>query len=108
MIFKNHNLHVKTDDRIKIEGESHLHVVKKADATYDDDLVQSVSCKCVILADTIQLQGTTKIVLMAGSSSIVIDASGVTVLGTPMINLNTPGAPPTPEIDPLVVDPDDP
>ena len=108
LIFKNHNLHVKTDDRIKIEGESHLHVMKKADATYDADWVQNVTGKCVILADTIQLQGKTKIVLMAGSSSIVIDASGVTVLGSPLINLNTPGAPALPEIAPLLVDPEDP
>ena len=99
---------VVKDDRIKIEGGSHLHVVQKADAIYDADFVQKVQGKCVVLADTIELQGTTKIVLMAGSSSIVIDASGVTVLGVPKINLNTPGAAPAPEIDPLVVDPDDP
>jgi type VI secretion system secreted protein VgrG len=108
LVFKNHNLHVKADERTKIEGESHLHVQDEADATYDKDLVQSITGKCVILADTIQLQGTTKLVLMAGTSSIVIDASGVTVLGTPLINLNSPGVPPTPEIIPLVVDPDDP
>ena len=108
LVFKNHNLHVKTDERIKIDGASHLHVQDQADARYDKDLKQGVKGKCVILADTIQLQGTTKIVLMAGSSSIVIDASGVTVLGSPLIKLNTPGAPPTPEIIPLIVDPDDP
>ena len=125
LVFKYHNLHVKEDQRTKIEGssnmhveadlieqiegESHLHVQKDADATYDQNLVQSVSQKCVILADTIQLQGTTKIVLMAGASSIVIDSSGVTLLGTPMINLNSPGAPPTPESPPLPPeDPDDP
>lgn len=108
LVFKNHNLHVKTDDRMKIEGESHAHVMGKADATYDQDLVLNVKQKCVILADTIQLQGTTKIVLMAGSSSIVIDSSGVTVLGAPLINLNTPGAPPAPELAPLTVDPDEP
>lgn len=108
LVFKNHNLHVQGDDKIKIEGASHAHVMDQADAIYDKDLVLSVNKKCVILADTIQLQGTTKIVLMAGSSSLVIDASGVTVLGTPMINLNTPGAPPTPEIIPLSVDPEDP
>jgi type VI secretion system secreted protein VgrG len=108
LVFKNHNLHVQGDDKIKIEGQSHAHVMDQADAIYDKDLVLSVNQKCVILADTLQLQGTTKIVLIAGSSSLVIDASGVTVLGTPMINLNTPGAPPTPEIIPLTVDPDDP
>ena len=108
LVFKNHNLHVKTDDRIKIEGKSDLHVQGQANATYDKDLVQNITGKCVILADTIQLQGTTKIVLMAGSSSIVIDASGVTVLGAPLINLNSPGAPPTPEIAPLPIEPDDP
>jgi hypothetical protein len=107
-VFKNHNLHVLTDQRTQIEGDSDFHVQGEAEATYDKGLVISVSKKCVILADTIQLQGTTKIVLMAGSSSLVIDASGVTVLGTPLINLNTPGAPPTPEIPPLVIDPDDP
>jgi type VI secretion system secreted protein VgrG len=108
LVFKNHNLHVKTDDRIKIEGKSDLHVQGQANTTYDKDLVQSITGKCVIVADTIQLQGNTKIVLMAGSSSIVIDASGVTVLGAPFINLNTPGAPPAPEIAPPAVDPDDP
>jgi type VI secretion system secreted protein VgrG len=107
-VFKNHNLHVLADSRAKVEGESHLHVMRKADETYDDEFVQNVTKKCVILADTIQLQGTTKIVLTAGSSSIVIDASGVTVLGSPLINLNSPGAPPLPEVIPLVVDPDDP
>ncbi len=108
LVFGNHNLHVKSDDRIKIEGDSHLHVQGKADATYDSDLTLKAGGKCVILADQIQLQGTTKVVLMAGSSSIVIDASGVTVLGSPLINLNSPGAPPAPEIDPLIVDPEDP
>jgi type VI secretion system secreted protein VgrG len=108
LVFKNRNLHVKTDDRVKIEGASHLHVMDDADATYDKDLVVAVNKKCVILADTIQLQGTTKIVLMAGSSSIVIDASGVTITGVPEINLNTPGTPPPAEIIPLTVDPDDP
>jgi hypothetical protein len=101
-------MHVQGDFTEQVEGYSHLHVQKDADATYDQNFEQSVSQKCVILADTIQLQGTTKLVLMAGTSSIVIDASGVTVLGTPMINLNSPGAPPTPEIIPLTVDPDDP
>ncbi len=108
LVHNNHNLHVLADQRTKIEGQSHLHVQDDADAIYDKGLVQSIAKKCVVLADTIQLQGTTKLVLMAGSSSIVIDASGVTVLGTPMINLNSPGAPPTPEIIPLTVDPDDP
>jgi type VI secretion system secreted protein VgrG len=108
LVFKNHNLHVKTDDRIKIEGDSHLHVQGKADATYDSDLVQGITGKCVIIADSIQLQGKTKLELIVGGSSIVIDASGVTVLGTPLINLNSPGAPPVPEIIPLTVDPDDP
>ena len=108
LIFKNHNLHIRTDDRIKIEGESHIHIMGKADAIYDADFVQNMTGKCVIMADTIQLQAKTKIVLMAGSSSLVIDASGVTVLGSPLINLNTPGAPPMPEIAPLAIDPEDP
>jgi type VI secretion system secreted protein VgrG len=108
LVHNNHNLHVLGDQRTKIEGTSDLHVQKDAEATYDQGLVISVGQKCVVLADTIQLQGTTKIVLMAGASSIVIDASGVTVLGAPLINLNSPGAPPTPEIIPMVVDPDDP
>ncbi len=108
LVHNNHNLHVLGDQRTKIEGASHMHVQKDADATYDQGLVTSIAKKCVVLADTIQLQGTTKIVLIAGTSSIVIDASGVTVLGTPLINLNSPGAPPAPEIIPLTVDPDDP
>jgi type VI secretion system secreted protein VgrG len=107
-VFKNHNLHVLGDQRTQIEGDSDFHVQGEAEATYDKDIVINVTKKCVILADTIQLQGTTKIVLIAGSSSLVIDAGGVTVLGTPLINLNTPGAPPVPEMPPLVIDPDDP
>ena len=108
LVHNNHNLHVLGDAREKIEGEFDSHVQGNMYETYDQDLVKNVTGKCVILADTIQLQGTTKIVLMAGSSSIVIDASGVTVLGTPMINLNSPGAPPTPEVPPPSIDPDDP
>ena len=68
----------------------------------------NVTGKCVIQADTIQLEGKTKIVLISGASSVVIDASGVTVLGSPMINLNSPGASPLVELKPAVVDPDDP
>jgi hypothetical protein len=60
------------------------------------------------MADTIQFEASKKIVLMAANSSIVIDASGVTVLGTPLINLNTPGAPPPPQVVLLPDDPDDP
>jgi type VI secretion system secreted protein VgrG len=108
LVHNNHNLHVLSDQRTKIEGESHIHIQKDADATYDGGLVVSVGKKCVILADTIQLQGTTKVVLVGGASSIVIDQNGVTVLGVPLINLNSPGAPPIPEIIPLVVEPDDP
>lgn len=108
LVHNNHNLHVLKDQRTKIEGESHLHVQCNADAIYDTNLVQKMKGKCVILADTIQLEGKTKIVLISGASSIVLDASGVTVLGSPLINLNSPGAPPLPELEPAPVDPDDP
>ena len=108
LVHKNHNLHVLEDLRQKVEGESHMHVQKVATENYDIDFTQSVTGKCVIIADTIQLQGTTKIVLMAGSSSIVIDASGVSVTGTPLINLNSPGPSPSEETAPPLVDPDDP
>jgi len=108
LVHNNHNLHVLSDQRTRIDGESHVAVHRNSDVTYYGAVVVNVADKCVILADTIQLQGTQKIVLMAGASSIVIDPSGVTVLGTPLINLNSPGAPPTPEIAPITVDPDDP
>jgi type VI secretion system secreted protein VgrG len=109
LVYGNHNLHVKGENRVNIEKDSSLDVGGSHYAMYTGDVMQYTgSGKYVILADTIQLQGTKKIVLMAGASSVVIDASGVTVLGSPLINLNSPGAPPTPEMPPVIVEPDDP
>jgi type VI secretion system secreted protein VgrG len=108
LVYKNHNLHVKGENRVNIEKDSYLDIKQGHYAMYGQDVVQDITGKCVILADTIQFEGTTRIVLKAAASSVVIDASGVTVLGSPLINLNSPGAPPTPEMPPVIVEPDDP
>ena len=107
-VFKNHNLHVLVDDKVKIEGKSHFHVMDDGSVAYDKNLDTSISKQWTVEADTIEFTGMTKIVLMAGSSSLVIDANGVTVLGTPLINLNTPGPPPVATPVLLPQDPDDP
>ena len=108
-VFHNHNLHVLTDAREHIEGEQDILVDKDSSAMYGANRYVDIEQQEVITADSITLSAMTSITLMAGASSIVIDATGVTVLGVPMINLNPLGAvPPMPPTPPVVVNPDDP
>jgi len=107
LVYKNHNLHVKGDDRIKIEGKSNVHVVSDGLPSYDGNYTLH-STEIVIDAKKITLQGDDKIQLIVGGSSVVLDAGGVTVIG-PMVKLNPMGAmSPIPEIVIFPIDPDDP
>ena len=63
----------------------------------------------IVSAKNITFQAEQTITLMAGSNSIVMGPSGITLIGVPMINLNPMGAvPPIMTIVPPPDPPDDP
>jgi type VI secretion system secreted protein VgrG len=108
LVYKNHNLHVKGDDRTNIDG--------KVSETVKGDEVHSItggyyltsSKSAYINAPEIFIQGGTKLTLMVGGSFVVLDAGGVTVVG-PMVKLNPAGAaPPVPPVVPAADPADDP
>jgi type VI secretion system secreted protein VgrG len=108
-VFKNHNLHVLKDAREKVEGKESRTLIGDSAAQYQGNRSVQITGDELVIAANITIQAQQKITLMAGSSSIVIDPSGVTVIGVPMINLNPMAAvPPIPPLMPLIDAPDDP
>ncbi|HVQ75676.1 MAG TPA: type VI secretion system tip protein TssI/VgrG [Candidatus Binatia bacterium] len=109
LVHNNHNLHVKGDSRVGVDGASTVNVTGNRIEAYGAEFSLQAANGVLVKAATITLHGTTSITLIAGGSSIVIDAGGVTVLGAPMIKLNPLGAvPPVPPTPPIAVLPDDP
>ncbi len=109
LVHNNHNLHVKGDSRVGIDGASTVNVTGNRIEAYGAEFSLQAANGVKVKAETITLHGTSSITLIAGGSSIVIDAGGVTILGAPMIKLNPLGAvPPVPPTPPLAVLPDDP
>jgi type VI secretion system secreted protein VgrG len=104
-VFRHHNLHVLNDCRTKIEGEEHITVLLDSLAEYAKDRSVNVDGDETVVAQNITFQAAQTITLIAGSNSIVLGPSGVTVLGVPMINLNPMGAMPP---MPVVLEPPDP
>jgi type VI secretion system secreted protein VgrG len=108
-VFHNHNLHVLADARVKIEGTEDVEVDDSSSIMYAKDRTVEVGTDDVLIANTITLQATETITLVAGANSIVMGPSGITVIGLPMINLNPLGAmPPLPKQPVPVISPDDP
>jgi type VI secretion system secreted protein VgrG len=108
LVYKNHNLHVKGDDRIKIDGKVSETVTGDEIHSTTGGYYLSSSKSVYINAPEVFIQGGTKLTLMVGGSFVVLDAGGVTVVG-PMVKLNPAGAaapvaPSVPSSDP----PDDP
>ena len=107
-IEESESLHIKINQLVSVEGNISTNVEGGGRYKYGKDLMHAAQNTVLIIGDKIQLQADTEIVLMAGSSSITINASGVSITGSPLINLNSPGAPPT-QISPLsTVAPTDP
>jgi type VI secretion system secreted protein VgrG len=108
-VFHNHNLHVLADARVRIEGTEDVEVDDSAAIMYAKDRTVEVGTDDVLMANTITLQATETITLMAGANSIVMGPSGITIIGLPMLNLNPMGAmPPMPQTPPPIINPDDP
>ena len=107
--FQNHNLHVLKDVRTKIEGTENITVIGASTSQYSDTRMVDVTDDEIVSAKNITLQAEQTITLMAGSNSIVMGPSGITLIGVPMINLNPMGAvPPILTIVPPPDAPDDP
>jgi type VI secretion system secreted protein VgrG len=108
-IFHNHNLHVLNASRVKIEGTQDVEVDDSSTSLYDKDRTVQVSTDEVLMANTITLQATETLTLVAGANSIVMGPSGITIVGLPMLNLNPMVAvPPIPQEPVVVFNPDDP
>jgi type VI secretion system secreted protein VgrG len=107
--FANHNLRVEGDSRTDLVGKHNLFVGARSYSQY------ALTRYTTVLEDevlngkaniTIQAQQT--ITLMAGSNSIVIGPSGITLIGLPMISLNPMGAVPPIFVPPPAPEPDKP
>lgn len=98
-IFHDQHLHVLEDRHTTIDGFNHLHVKKDEYTQYDADRNMLVTGDIVVQAKNIELSADASIKLIVGGNSIVIDASGITVIGLPMIYLNpVGGVSPTPSV----------
>jgi type VI secretion system secreted protein VgrG len=110
LVHNNHNLHVMGDERVGIDGKSSVNVKSDSAGFCGGEFSLQGSKGILLTADKVTLQGTTSITLVAAGSSLVIDAAGVTILGSPTIKLNPNGAAP-PTVSPaaqLTVPPDNP
>lgn len=108
LVFKNANLHVKGDSRTAVDGKESVSVKGDCVQFTQGGYYASSSKEVLAYAPSVYIQGGDKIVLAVGGSSIVLDASGVTIVG-PIVKLNPAGAvPPVVPILPLTDPPDDP
>jgi len=110
LVHNNHNLHVMGDERVGIEGKSSVNVKGDNAGSCGGEFSLQGAKGILLTANKVTLQGTTSITLVAAGSSLVIDAAGVTILGSPTIKLNPNGAAP-PTVSPaaqLTVPPDNP
>ncbi len=108
LVFKNRNLHVKGDSRTQIDGKS-SDVIKGDEVHSTTGGYYLTSPKSVYVnAPEIFLDAGTKLTLQAGGSFIVLEAAGVTVVGT-MVKLNPAAAvPPVAPLMPLTDAAEDP
>jgi len=95
-VFQNHNLHILGDAREKVEGKESRIIVGDSGAQYQGNRGVQITSDEVVEAQTITFSAQQSITLAVGASSIMLDASGVTVIGVPLINLNPAGALPPP------------
>jgi type VI secretion system secreted protein VgrG len=107
-VFRHRNLHVLGDCRVLVDGETSEEYVGDSVEFHDADHALGAGVKLLMDAQEVVVQGSTKITLLGGGSYIVIDGSGVKVVG-PMVSLNPIGAAPViPEQFPPTVSPDEP
>jgi type VI secretion system secreted protein VgrG len=104
---KDNSVHVKEQQVTKIEDDETHHVVGnrmiQVDANmstwvqgmgvyeYGKDVGITATHTAMIIADMIRLQANTFITLAVGQSYIIINSDGISINGTPLLNLNSPG-----------------
>ena len=88
LVFHNHNLHVKNDQISTIEGKQLSYVQNQAFHNYDHILAVTVQKDYFLEAKQVVMRADS-IQLVAGGSSIVIDESGVSIVGSPLLKLNS-------------------
>lgn len=87
----NYDLHVKSGTYIGIDGELNEGVKGNVIEGYDGNQQTLVNGNIEINARSITLEGSQKVTLKVGSSFIVVDMMGVTIVG-PMVKINSGGA----------------
>lgn len=93
LVHDNHNLHVKVDQRALIDGVSSLTVKGNRIEWFDSNFTTKVpKGVCFLGAKEVQIRALEKITIQAGASTVQIDASGITLIGVPLVNINPPGA----------------
>jgi type VI secretion system secreted protein VgrG len=92
-IFHDKHLHVMGNTYTTIDGATNLHVKSTDTSKYDANRNMEVAGGIVVSADSIELSANTSITFIVGGNSIVLDASGITVIGVPLIKLNPMAAP---------------
>lgn len=107
LIYKDRHLHVKKDERTQIDGKVSWAVTGDEIRSTTGGIYLSSQKEVLIDAPQIFLSGQTKVTLAVGGSYIVIDASGVTIMG-PMVNINSPGSPAVPIVPPMADAAEDP
>jgi hypothetical protein len=92
LVHDNHNLHIKKDKRALIDGVSSLVVKGNRIEWFDSNLTTKVpKGVCFLGAKEIQIRALEKVTIQAGASTVQIDASGITLIGVPLVNINPPG-----------------
>jgi type VI secretion system secreted protein VgrG len=90
-IFRDKHLHVLGTSHTTIDGSNLLHIKGDDITHYDSDREMQITGDFIASAKNIELSASTSIKLIVGGNAIVIDAGGVTVIGTPLIKLNPNG-----------------
>jgi type VI secretion system secreted protein VgrG len=92
LVHNNHNLHVKGDQRTGIDGKSSTYVQKDCFYWVRGSHRTTVALEEFTEAPTIIFEAGQTLSLKGPGGSIVIDATGVTILGN-FVNINSGGAP---------------
>lgn len=86
-----HDLHVKADEFIGVDGKLNEGVKGDVVEGYDGNQQTVVKSKVEVNAKEITLEGSQKVTLKVGSSCVIVDMMGITIQG-PMVKINSGGA----------------
>jgi type VI secretion system secreted protein VgrG len=92
LVHNNHNLHVKMDQRTGIDGKSSTYVQKDCFHWVRGSQRTTVALEEFTEAPTIIFEAGQTLSIKGPGGSIVIDATGVTIVGN-IVNINSGGAP---------------